>query len=219
MTEFNAVLRQYNVMADRGKEGMVMFKKNGLLYSMLDAKGNKIGVPIKASALNSKPTLRNLEGQFQQRSTLKQVGKERLINIVDSFFRGHDRDARTSFCAYMTSHGINAMFRQDKEGRVYGLTFIENKSGAVFNGSDLGKAYSGQALTKRFDHRIAGEKESPEPIDRALELSNGGDHNRSDRFLLKGIINDLSDLMKAEKSSGDPIDKNLLKKRRKRISR
>jgi hypothetical protein len=51
LAEFNAVLRQYNVMADRGKEGMTKFKKNGLMYTMLDSRGNKIGVPIKASAL------------------------------------------------------------------------------------------------------------------------------------------------------------------------
>lgn len=46
LTEFNAVLRQYNVMADRGKEGMVMYEKNGLRFSLLDSKGNKVGVPI-----------------------------------------------------------------------------------------------------------------------------------------------------------------------------
>src|SRR5687767_13289358 len=64
LAEFNAVLRQYNVMADRGKEGMTMFNKNGLLYTMLDSKGNKVGVPIKASALYCKPTMKNLDGQF-----------------------------------------------------------------------------------------------------------------------------------------------------------
>jgi hypothetical protein len=30
--EFNTALRQFNVMADRGKEGMTMYQKNGLLY-------------------------------------------------------------------------------------------------------------------------------------------------------------------------------------------
>jgi len=36
-------------MADGGKEEMIMYSKNGLLYSMVDEKGNKIGVAIKAS--------------------------------------------------------------------------------------------------------------------------------------------------------------------------
>jgi hypothetical protein len=71
LTEFNAVLRQYNVMADWGKEGMVMFEKNGLRFSLLDSKGNKVGVPIKASALYSKPTMKTLQNVFEL--TLKRI--------------------------------------------------------------------------------------------------------------------------------------------------
>jgi hypothetical protein len=51
LPEFNIILRQYNVVADRGKEGMRMYEKNGMVYSLLDDKGNKIGVPIKASVI------------------------------------------------------------------------------------------------------------------------------------------------------------------------
>ncbi len=64
LTEFNAVLRQYNVMADRGKEGLLMYEKNGLRFSLLDSKGNKVGVPIKASALYSQPTMKNTSKCF-----------------------------------------------------------------------------------------------------------------------------------------------------------
>jgi len=62
------------------------------------------------------------------------------------------------------------MFRENKEGRVYGLIFIDNKSGAVFNGSDLGKTYSGQALVKRFDNWIAGEKDKQERVCQISDL-------------------------------------------------
>src|SRR5690606_34613683 len=103
LTEFNAVLRQYNVMADRGKEGMVMFNKNGLLYSMLDTKGNKVGVPIKASALNCKPTLKNLDRHFQRGLAPNATGKERVTNFVDSFFRDDGHHTRAGFCNYMAS--------------------------------------------------------------------------------------------------------------------
>ena len=63
-----------------------MFNKNGLLYMMLDSKGNKVGVPIKASALYCKPTMKNLDGQFKVGAALKGVQKERLTKIIDSFF-------------------------------------------------------------------------------------------------------------------------------------
>ena len=38
-----------------------MYEKKGLMYSVLDDKGNKIGVPIKVSTFYNKPNLKNLE--------------------------------------------------------------------------------------------------------------------------------------------------------------
>ncbi|KAA9039064.1 relaxase/mobilization nuclease domain-containing protein [Ginsengibacter hankyongi] len=57
LAELNAILKLYNLVADSGKEGGIIFKKNGLVYRILDEKGNKIGVPIKASSVYNKPTL------------------------------------------------------------------------------------------------------------------------------------------------------------------
>jgi hypothetical protein len=219
LTEFNAVLRQYNVMADRGKEGMLMYEKNGLRFSLLDSKGNKVGVPIKASALYSKATMKTLQNVFETNTLLKESHKERLTKIIDSFFHATDKHTRANFCSYMKLYEINAMFREGKDGRVYGLTLVDNKKCIVFNGSDLGKEYSGQTLTKRFGNWVASEKERHEPVDRVLELPTCENHKHSDSYLLKDVVNELSNLMKAEKCSSEPIDKNLLKKRRRRISR
>jgi len=47
--ELNAILKQFNVVADRGAVDTAMFQKKGLVYSLLDTNGNKIGVPIKSS--------------------------------------------------------------------------------------------------------------------------------------------------------------------------
>lgn len=220
LTEFNAVLRQYNVMADRGKEGMIMFDKNGLVYFMLDAKGNKIGVPIKASALDCKATLKNLETYFQHGSTLKQDDKERLTNIVDSFFRETNRHTRTNFCEYMTSQDIYAMFRENKEGRVYGLTFIDNKSGAVFNGRDLGKGYSGQALIKQFENSMIDEREKQGDLRYVGELQVPGKRDNTQSNWSHDVSNSSFNLMKPEKSS-DPLDPHLnrRRKRKKGLSR
>jgi hypothetical protein len=58
LPELNAILKLYNVMADRGKEDTSMYQKRGLVYTALDDNGNKIGTPIKASAFYSKPTMK-----------------------------------------------------------------------------------------------------------------------------------------------------------------
>ena len=56
--ELNAVLKQYNVVADKGEDGSRIFQHQGLVYRLLDEKGNKVGVPLKASLFPNKPTLK-----------------------------------------------------------------------------------------------------------------------------------------------------------------
>ena len=63
--EYKAVLEQFNIKADRGAENTRMFENKGLLYSILDHKGEQIGIPVKASQIYCKPTLDNLEKRFK----------------------------------------------------------------------------------------------------------------------------------------------------------
>jgi hypothetical protein len=46
------------VLADKGTKESVMFNNGGLQYWALDVNGKKIGVPIKASSIYLKPTLK-----------------------------------------------------------------------------------------------------------------------------------------------------------------
>ena len=41
------------------------------------------------------------------------------------------------------------MLRQNDTGRIYGITYVDHKSKVVFNGSDLGKQYSANAIQER----------------------------------------------------------------------
>ncbi len=82
LAELNAVLKQYNVMADRGKEDTKMYQKGGLVYTALDDMGNKIGTPIKASDFYSKPTLKYLEEKFIQNETLRQQHQQHLKTAI-----------------------------------------------------------------------------------------------------------------------------------------
>ena len=85
LPELNAVLKLYNVVADRGSENSRIYQNNGLIYRVLDEKGNKIGVPIKSSLIYSKPGLKYLEIKFQENETTKQQYKQSIkatINFV-----------------------------------------------------------------------------------------------------------------------------------------
>ena len=72
LAELNAILQQYNVVADRGRESSRIYKSNGLVYRILNSNGEKIGVPIKASLIYSKPTLKNIEARFESNERERQ---------------------------------------------------------------------------------------------------------------------------------------------------
>jgi hypothetical protein len=190
------------------------------LYWILDDKGNKIGVPIKASALVSRPTMKNLQSKFQANKRFKQTYKGRLTEVIDSFFHATDRHTRANFCDYLNFHGINPAFRENKDGRVYGITFIDSKKGAVINGSDLGKKYSGQALVKRFKvpitiGRVAGEGERRDSVTTGLGWPPPENHDHSVASWVQKIPLQRLSLMKAEKDYPEPTNP-LLKKRKKK---
>lgn len=83
LPELNAILRQYNVIADRGSADSRIYKHNGLTYNILDAAGNKVGVPVKASDCYNKPTLKFLEERFKINEPLKQPHAKRIKYLID----------------------------------------------------------------------------------------------------------------------------------------
>jgi hypothetical protein len=150
LPEFNAVLKQFNVIADRGKEGTLMFEKKGLIYSILDEKGNKIGIPFKASSLNNKPTLQHLEARFAQNEEKRKPFKENLKGNIDKVFRNYKGITKNTFIKELQKRNIQAVFRQNDQGITYGVTFIDNYNKTVFNGSELGKTYTAKGLNEKF---------------------------------------------------------------------
>jgi hypothetical protein len=149
LPEFNAALKQFNVIADRGKEGGRIYKNRGLVYRVLDAAGNKVGVPIKASSISYKPTLDNLEKKFAANET----AKEQLIPFVKIKLDeciAQSPETIKDLIEKLKQKNIYTVLRQNVEGRLYGITFVDNQNKAVFNGSDLGKGYSVAAIQSKL---------------------------------------------------------------------
>lgn len=148
--ELNAVLREFNVTVDRGKEGSEMFKKWGLLYSIIDRNGNKVGKPIKGSAFYSKPITRIIEKKFDRNIEKRKPFRKELtskINKVLSKYKGISIDTLN---AELKKVGVGLFLRKNDQGRIYGTTFIDHKNMVVFNGSDLGKPYSANAIAEQI---------------------------------------------------------------------
>lgn len=212
LPELNAALRQFNVVADRGKEGTRMHNKNGLLYSLLDEKGNKVGIPIKASSIYGKPILPYLEKQFKLNDALRQPHKDRVRSCIDKCFNGNEAITQSAFGQALQREGIYVLLRQTNDGRVYGITFVDNKTKVVFNGSDLGKPYSAKAILDRISDTpyaggagsLSGKSEN-ESAEKSIELNLG----------VTEVINDLITAKQFDFSSPDAAMKRRKKKKKK----
>ncbi len=149
LPELNAVLRQFNVTADRGKEGSRTYNNNGLLYRILTDKGEPIGIPIKASAIYNKPTLKFLNERFIQNEPDKQKHKLRVRNTIDLSLLRNPKQSLDQLIQSIRQEGIQVVLRQNQQGIIYGLTYIDHQTKCVFNGSDLGKQYSANQIQER----------------------------------------------------------------------
>ncbi len=124
LPELNAVLKLYNVEADRGGEDSRIFQQKGLLYRVLDEDGNKIGVPIKASAFYMKPTLVNLEYMFDKNKSLKAPFKKRLQTTIGWVLDKHPISLE-KFITELAKENISTVLRRGKGDVIYGITMVE----------------------------------------------------------------------------------------------
>jgi hypothetical protein len=172
LAELNAVLKLYNLTADRGSEGGTIYKKRGLHYRILDERGNKIGVPIKASSIYSKPTLDYLEHRFKQNEALKQEFKKNLKTSIDWIMVKPPRGLQ-AFEQALKKEKITLFVRQNDNGIVYGLTYIDHNTKCLFNGSDIGKDYSARAILEKcgVSQNISVQERSIETKIHSNELS------------------------------------------------
>lgn len=158
LAEYNAILKQYNVMADSGKEGSRMKEKGGLVYAVLDEEENKTGVPIKASSIYTKPTLARLKPYFEENKERRKPYGDRIKNCIDKTLENQKTNCKEDFQKALAQDGIQVIFRENAEGRTYGVTFLDMKAKVVFNGSDLGKVYSASGILKRLGSDAKTEK-------------------------------------------------------------
>lgn len=164
LPELNAVLRQYNVLADRGSENSRIFTSGGLVYRVLDELGNPIGVPIKASDFYNKPTLKFLETKFKGNEARRLPHRARVKNAVDMALLHKKTLPIEDLVQALKKQGIDIVLRKNEEGLLYGITYVDHRTQCVFNGSTLGKAYSAKAITERcLGKAVSAQELLPHP--------------------------------------------------------
>jgi hypothetical protein len=149
LPELNAVLKEYNVRADRGSEKSRTYQRRGLVYRVLDEKGQPVGAPIKASQIYNKPTVKALEEKFKINEPEKQKHKLRVKDAIDVALLKRPGMPLPELIQALQKEKIQVVLRQNAEGIIYGMTYVDHQTKCVFNGSDLGKPYSANAMQER----------------------------------------------------------------------
>ncbi|OJV55338.1 MAG: hypothetical protein BGO31_20630 [Bacteroidetes bacterium 43-16] len=158
LPELNAILRQFNVIAWPGAEGTMMREKGGLVYCILDQQGAPIGIPIKASSIYSSPTLKNLEKRFLAGKEERKPYGLRIKHLLDKTLISSKSIGELS--DRLINQGLRILLRENETGEIYGVTFIDNGTRCIFNGSDLGKQYAAKAFMERYGRFLVSEDET-----------------------------------------------------------
>lgn len=196
--EYKAVLAQFNVHVDRGFEDSMMFEKKGLVYSIMDGSGKPIGVPFKASSFYRGATMKELEKRFEKNREKRLPHKQSLKERIDSVMEKYNELRKETLMRELGREQVALLLRRNEAGLIYGLTFIDHRHRAVFNGSDLGKGYSAKAVIEMFGDRDAPKvylkKEvSSNFMEKDLgfgERQSKGEDNLLDRLLEKADYDD-----------------------------
>ena len=164
MGEYRALLSLYNVTVEEA-HGMVNGREyHGLVYSATDDAGNKTGNPFKASRIGKSVGYEAVQCRFE--FSKEQIRDKRLAEmtrktVVAALARTYRRE---EFVTLLRDKGVDVVFRHTDEGRIYGATFIDHRTGCVLNGSRLGREFSANALQEHFTLPYAGTPPMPFPI-------------------------------------------------------
>ncbi len=151
ITEYRALLNIYGVTVEEVKGEVRGKAYNGLVYSSLDKKGKKAGNPFKASLIGKTVGYDALQKRMaSSKESLKdKQAYARTKHTVSVLLMKNP--SRRQFEKELAKNGISVVFRQNDEGRIYGVTFIDHKEKAVFNGSRMGKEFSANVFHGLFN--------------------------------------------------------------------
>ncbi len=161
MGEYRALLSLYNVTVEEAR-GMVGNREyHGLVYSATDDAGNKVGNPFKASRIGKSVGYEAVRRRFEHSKAHirdKRPADMTCKTVAAALGRTYRKE---EFVALLRAKGVDVVFRHTDEGRIYGATFIDHRTGCVLNGSHLGKEFSANALQDHFTLPYAGTPPMP----------------------------------------------------------
>ena len=161
MGEYRALLSLYNMTVEEARGNVRGREYHGLVYSVTDDSGNKVGNPFKSSLFGKSVGYDAVQRKFARSKTeikdrkLTDMTKRTVLSVLGGTY---DKER---FIAMLKEKGIDTVLRYTEEGRIYGATFIDHRTGCVLNGSRMGRELSANALQEHFTLPYAGQPPIP----------------------------------------------------------
>ena len=149
--ELNAILSAYNLTVEEIKTEFRGKKYDGLVYVPTDDKGNKAGIPIHASDIGRGVGYTAVQNRMQKS---KQAIKPLISIIRYRVLQTMRTSPKTEeeLRQRLEEQGLRVFIRKNESGRIYGITFIDDKEGVALNGSRLGKGYAANIFNGYFSN-------------------------------------------------------------------
>ena len=139
--ELNAILSRYHLTVEEVKTEFRGKKYDGLVYVPTDEKGNKAGTPIHASDIGRGVGYTAVQNRMQKsKQTIKPLiptVRRKVLEVMRT-----SPDTKEKLQQKMEEQGLRVVIRRNENGRIYGITFIDDEQGVALNGSRLGKGYA-----------------------------------------------------------------------------
>jgi hypothetical protein len=182
--EYRTLLEQFNITVEEVKGEHKGEPYQGLIYSVIDDNGEKVGVPIKSSKFGKSVGYDAMQKHFDLSKTT--IEKNRIRENLRPVVAKAMKDAKSidDFKLLLREKGIGAIFRQNEQGRIYGVTFIDYQNQAILNGSRLGKEFSANQFQSLFNSSPVKEERDdlqvrPKPNSQS-QATSGHSSNSSD---------------------------------------
>lgn len=151
MGEYRALLSIFNLKVEEVKGERKGAPYNGLVYAVLNEKGEKVGNPFKSSLFGKTDGFEALQKKMstnKEQWKTDKLTKNKLRIIVQSAISISKN--RKDFEKQLSEKGLSIVIRENEQGRIYGITFIDHHNKIVLNGSRLGKEFSANIFHEWF---------------------------------------------------------------------
>lgn len=149
--ELNAILSKYNLAVEEVKTEFWGKKYDGLVYVPTDDKSNKVSTPINASDIGRGVGYTAVQNRMQKS---KQNVKPLIPTIRNKVLQTMRTSPNTEkeLRQRLEEQGLRVVIRKNDNGRIYGITFIDDEQGVALNGSRLGKGYAANVFNGYFSN-------------------------------------------------------------------